>query len=406
MLTMLNSQMNDSKHRVCHIATMTNRGGVEQLLIDYLTDNQPNTIQHFLLATSSNPDVMAPIKDAKVPIFQPRRSFHYDPSAIYQMVSWLRLQQIQIVHSYNAYANAWGNIAALMARIPIFISGEHGTAWWARPPMSWLDRWAHHRALVIIANSNASATMLCRKYRVSANKIRVIYNAIPDLPTADTARIRAGFGIGSGLLIGSVGRLDTPKDFFTFINAASLVLQTRRNGVYFMIVGGGPLETELREYIADLGIQDRFIMTGWRMDARAIVQSFDIFVSTSVRETFGNALVEASLASKPVIAPCIDGIPEAVLDRITGILLYPTETVKCPQSLHATPLSKMSLVNGKLQTPKALNPRELAETILILVDHPELSKEYGLAGKRRAETMFSIEKYKHELEKIYFGLMG
>jgi glycosyltransferase involved in cell wall biosynthesis len=390
--------------RVCHVATMTNWGGVEKMLVDVLTHADQKRTRHFLLSTSSIPEVIAPIRQAGVPTFQPRRYFHYDPNAILQMARWMRSQGVHVVHSYNAFANSWANLTALLARVPVFISSERGTVWWIRPPMAWLDRWAHERADAVIANSRASATMLQLRYNVPTQKIHVVHNAVPPLPKADIEQIRAGLGIGKKLVVGSVGRLDTPKDFATLIDAAALVLKDRQD-VCFILVGGGPLESELRERILESGIRDGFILTDWRVDARTLIQVFDIFVSTSVRETFGNALVEAALAGKPVIAPRVDGIPEVVHDKVTGILLTPTESMKPRRSASATPAASEVLIDGKLSSPKSLNPRRLAEAILHLLHQPDLRVKYGMAGKKRAESMFSLEKYVQQIENIYIGLI-
>ena len=400
-------KLSNSDHRelrVCHVSTMTNWGGVERLLVDFLLHTGQRHIRHLLLTTSSIPEVVKPVQQAGVSTFQPKRRFHYDPGAIFQMARWMRSQQVQIVHSYNAFANSWGNLAALMARIPLFISEEQGTVWWIRPPMAWLDRWAHHRARQVIANSHASAAALHLRYGVPKQKIRVVYNAVPPLPETDIKAARASLGIGTGLVVGSVGRLDTPKDFATLVDAAAIVLKGRRD-VCFVLVGGGPLERSLREQVYELGLQDRFILTGWREDARVLVQVFDMFVSTSMHESFGNAIVEAELAGKPVIAPRVDGIPEALLDNTTGILLTPTEPVRRPTSADATPFPKRVLIDGQLQTPRSLNPRELADAILYLLDRPDLRQQYGEAGRKRAEKIFSLDRYIQELESIYTELV-
>ena len=383
---------------------MTNWGGVERMLVDFLIHASQEQVRHFLLSTSSILKVIQPVLDAQIPFFQPRRHFHYDPRAIVQMARWLRFQRVDVVHSYNAYANAWGGVAALIARVPLFLTGERGSVWWVRPPMAWLDRWAHHRAKWVVANSRASATILHLRYGIPKEKIRIVHNAVSPLPKVDTRLIRASLGIDSELIVGSVGRLDTPKDFNTLVDAAAIVLKGRR-GVRFVLVGGGALERDLRERIHKLEIQDKFILTGWRKDARALVQAFDIFVSTSIHEAFGNAIVEAALAGKPVIASRVDGIPEVVLHKETGILLKPTESVKQARNPNATPPSRQVLIDGQLEPPKSLSPSILADTIQYLLDRANLRFEYGQAGRQRAENLFSISRYVGDLEKIYVNSM-
>jgi glycosyltransferase involved in cell wall biosynthesis len=386
---------------VCHFYPLLRWGGVEKMLVDLLLHVKQDPIQHTLVTTSSIPEILEIVHQAGILSYQPASRLHYDPSKFWQMARWMRAQNIQIVHSYNAYANAWGNITTLLAGTPALVTGEHGTIWDVRPPLSWLDRWAHRRARLVIANSQASARLLELKYSIPSDKIRIIHNAVSAIPVIDAKRVRESLGLSQNVLVvGSVGRLDTPKDFATFVEAASFVLKMRRD-VIFVLVGGGALENELQAYVAELGIQDHFIMTGWRKNASSLIQAFDVFVSTSIRESFGNVLVEAALSGKPVVAPAIDGIPEVVIQNETGILLNPTRAVRRYQSAGAGPIPKNVLINGKFQSPKSLDPETLAHTILYLLAEPELRLHYGQQAKDRAQKLFSMDRYASELENVY-----
>jgi len=227
-----------TKTAVCHVAAMDNWGGVERMLVDVLTCAKNQSLEHLLMCISSKPDIVEPIISQSIPFFQPDFSFRYDPRRIVQMSRWLREHNVQLVHSYNAYANSLGCMATSLSGAPTFISGERGSVWWVKPPVAWLDRWAQHKAKVVVANSNASSQMLQLRYNMPPEKIQVIYNAIPALPMVDKEKIRAELGIGKKQLVGSVGRLDSPKDHFTFIEAASIVVH-KRNDVKFLIIGGG-----------------------------------------------------------------------------------------------------------------------------------------------------------------------
>ena len=390
---------------VCHLATMTNLGGVETFLIDFLTNAKPAMIEYSLMTSSSDPDIVAPIVRAGIPTFEPNRRIRYDPSALYQAISWMRNAGVNLVHTHNAYTSVWGTMAAWFAGRPKLVFGEHGSAWWVRSPRSWFYGLALRRANLVVANSKASAKMLMMRFGARPEIIRVIYNAVPPLPSVKRTEIRSKLGISSNqFLIGSVGRLDMPKYFRTFIEAAKVV-SAHNHLARFIIIGGGPLEEEHRSLIGEMGLQEKFFLTGWREDARELIQAFDLFVSTSVRESFGNSLVEASLASLPIIAPRVDGIPEVIVHGETGILLDPKVPPIYPKSVHATPHSKYVVIDGKLSPPLALNSRELAEEILDLSDNKEKRSKLGAVARRRAEKLYSMERYRDELETTYIELM-
>lgn len=386
---------------VCQFSTLTRWGGVETMLVDLLLHSNRQQVQYLLVTTSSDPEMMDVVRRAGILCYQPAGRFRYDPGKFLQMARWLRSHGVQVVHSYNAFANSWANITTLLGGIPVLFTGEHGTIWNVRPPIAWLDHWAHQRARSVIANSQAAAKMLELRYGVPVSKISVIYNGVAAIPPVDVREVRAQLGIkDNALVVGSIGRLDTPKDYATLINAAALVLKKRQDTL-FVLVGGGPLENELRACAAEQGIQARFLFTGWRRDARTLMQAFDIFVSTSIRETFGNVLIEAALCAKPVIAPAIDGIPEAVIHEQTGLLLQPTRHIRQYQSPQASPIPKRVLLDGKLHPPRALDPEILAEAILTLLASSELRTCYGSQARERAQRLFSIERYMRDLEGFY-----
>ncbi|NJN53426.1 MAG: glycosyltransferase [Anaerolineae bacterium] len=113
--------------RVCHVSTMTGWGGVERMLVDLLTHVHQSEVHHHLLTTSSKPEILQEVWQANIPYFEPQRRWHYDLSAVFQMANWLKEKQIDVVHTYNAFANCWGYLAARLAKVPVFLAGEHGS---------------------------------------------------------------------------------------------------------------------------------------------------------------------------------------------------------------------------------------------------------------------------------------
>lgn len=389
------------QRRVCHISTMTRWGGVERMLGDLLSHSRPDSpIRHFLLATSSLPEVIRPVQAAGIPFFQPTRRWHYDPQALWQMAGWLRQQKIEVVHSYNAFANSWGWLAARLARVPRFIAGEHGTIWTAKPAIAWLDRLAQRSANLVIANSQATALGLQKLYGLPTTKIRVVWNGVADLPPAGEKRLRHQFQLGNRFIVGSIGRLDSPKQFSTFLEAAALLAPTDPE-IHFVLVGGGPLHESLNQQAIHLNLSHRLTLTGWREDARHLLGDFDLFVSTSLYETFGNSLVEAALAGKAVIAPAVGGIPEIVVDGQTGMLLKPTRPIAPNQPGLGEPLPKQMVIDGQLSPLRALEPGQLAQAIEQLKANPTLRQAMGCSGRERASRLFTIDQYANQLEKIY-----
>ncbi len=334
-----------------------------------------------------------------------QRQSRYDPRALAQAAAWLRRRQVTILHAYNAFANIWALALSKLASVPVFIAGEHGTVWRTSGALFQLDRLAQRTAAAVVANSEAAAALVQQRYGVEPASIQVIANAVAPLPLVNRDALRRSLGLEDALIVGSVGRLDNPKDQQTLLEAAALVL-AQRNDLRFVLVGGGPLESELRARLQELGLNGRFIMTGWRNDARELIQAFDLFVGTSVRESFGNVFVEAALAGLPVIASAVDGIPEVVIDGQTGYLLRPRLPIRPSATPGATPIGPIALIDGRPQPPRSLDPTELAQAILALMADPERRRQLGEEARRRAQLRYGLDRHIMELADFYQRLAG
>lgn len=391
------------KINVCHVSTLTRWGGVERMLVDFLEHSHNESFQHMVVATSSIPEIRDVIRDLGVPFFQPHRRFRYDPLALNEISQWLKFQNIDIVHSYNIVANSWGGLSALLAGVKCFIGGEHGTIWFSKPPLFWLEGIMYRYAEAVISNSEASKKLILKRHKnILSRKVQVIHNAVP-FPTNINSvnNLRKALGVQPDeFVIGTIGRLDTPKNISTLLKTSSLVFGTR-NDVRLVIVGDGPLKKTLQKEALELNIADKVIFTGWRQDARQILKIFDIYVSTSVYESLGNTLVEASFSKKPIIAPRVDGIPEVVEDGNTGLLLKPTVKVDEASAAEASPMASQVVIDNRVKKPKAVSTDVLARKINYLLDRPKLCKQLGKRGYERASKMFSLDRYVNKLEEFY-----
>lgn len=132
----------------------------------------------------------------------------------------------------------------------------------------------------------------------------------------------------------TVGRLVRKKGVhFFLINILPLIIKKNPNIIY-LIVGDGPLETEIQHIIKDRQLEDyAFLLGKVNMDSNllpAVYRLADIFVMPNIpvdddMEGFGIVALESCAAGKPVIASRVDGIPEAIKDGKNGILIQHTD---------------------------------------------------------------------------------
>jgi glycosyltransferase involved in cell wall biosynthesis len=160
---------------------------------------------------------------------------------------------------------------------------------------------------LIIANSHAG-----RDYYIAQGfperKIKIIHNPIdadrfkPDKQAGK--KVRSEWGVQADeKLIGLVGRLDPMKDHPTFLKAAALLAQERKE-VRFVCVGDGPAKyrDELHALSVELGLADRLIWANAREEIASVYNAFDVVVSSSAYgEGFSNVICEAMACGVPCV---------------------------------------------------------------------------------------------------------
>ncbi len=127
----------------------------------------------------------------------------------------------------------------------------------------------------------------------------------------------------------------------------------------------------LHAQVADAGLQERVSFLGEREDVPALVRALDVLLLPSEEEPFGRALMEAMALGVPVLATDVGGPAEIVEDGREGYLLPPHE------------------------------PAAWAQAIRRLAASPERAAEMGLAGRRRVEGEFTIDRHVARMLAVY-----
>jgi len=151
---------------------------------------------------------------------------------------------------------------------------------------------------------------------IAPENVRHINN-FAETEDAPTPVRRADYGVPEdATLLISLGRLHTSKAFDTLIRA---VAQTE--GVYAWIAGEGPDRAGLEALIAELGMERRVHLLGWRDDRAALLQAADICVFPSRYEPFGTVFVQAWAQKTPLVTTKSDGPRQFVHDGEDGLVV-------------------------------------------------------------------------------------
>src|SRR5467141_808718 len=282
----------------------------------------------------------------------------------------LRLQEIGIRHVHAHFAGMAARTAFWIGKFfPITFSfTAHANDIFApRDFEIGLDKLVD-AARVIVTETDYAAQFLRQRFPQRADSVQRIYNGL------DLAEFRRTDFSSTPPLIIAVGRLIVKKGFANLIDACGLLAE-RGKSFRCEIIGEGPLENELRAQIAQLNLQNRFVLSGAKpqREVRQHLAAASVFVLPSVIDPEGGmdnlptVIMEAMATGLPVISTNIAGIPEMVAQNETGFLVQPAD------------------------------PIALAKAIEDVIDDRLLAQRLGEAGHQRAQELFSIEKNVREL---------
>jgi glycogen(starch) synthase len=196
-------------------------------------------------------------------------------------------------------------------------------------PLRWAVRRCARVADRVVATDRTLIPAVHRFLHVEHERITLVPNAI-DLSECDRladepagARIRTAHGIGQeDVLLLSVGRLEENKGFHVLVRAlARLVDQPWR----WVLVGGGPFRATLERLIASHHLGTRAIMAGRvsEGDLHAWYEAATLFVHPTLYEGSSLVTLEAMAHRRPVLATSAGGLPDKVVDGVTGWLVQP-----------------------------------------------------------------------------------
>lgn len=312
-----------------------------------------------------------------------------------------------LVHSHTWYANAAGHLAKLLHGIPHVVTAhslEPLRPWKAEQLgggyriSSEIERTAFEGADAVIAVSHGMRADILRCYPgIDPAKVRVVHNGI-DLERwqpVDDPEIVRGFGIDpSRPSVIFVGRITRQKGLPYLLAAA----QRLAPDVQLILCAGTPdtpeILAEVQTGVAALQAERSGVIWIDRLlskpELAALLSASTTFVCPSVYEPLGIVNLEAMACGLPVVGTATGGIPEVVVDGVTGRLV-PIQQV---DDGTGTPLDPEQFI------------ADLAAALSAVVADPTAARVMGIAGRRRAEAEFSWATIAERTRAIYAELVG
>lgn len=338
-------------------------------------------------------ELLPELETRRIPLTEYKISRLYGLHTLIQQVRfarYLRRHRIDIVHTYNFYANCFAVPAARMAGVPVVVASIRDTGAFLTPTYQRVHRMICRLASVVLVNAAAVRSWLIGEgYRAAT--LEVIHNGIDLAPferPRPGAAVRREFGIPEGVpVIAMLGRINRLKGVEYFIDAAAVVA-AKFPDARFLIVGAALLMkngaitpnsaylVELHERIRHLGLEGRVAFTGFRLDVPELLRAITVSVHPSLSEALSNAVLESMAAALPVVATRVGGTPEIIEDGVTGLLVPPQDSAA------------------------------LAAAIVPILEDPHLAARLGHAAHRRVVEHFSLEQMVRATERLYLARLA
>lgn len=282
----------------------------------------------------------------------------------------VRAEHPALVHANTNFSAEYAGVLSRLLKIPTI--GHIRDI----EPLGRLGRWTVRQNTRLIAISEAVKQYLLRE-QVPEQHIVRIYDGV-DLqqyqPSRNPVRER------SDIILGIVGQLGERKGH-RFLLEAFGELVKRYPALQLWIIGKEPAHSQeryteqLQREVQQKQLEKYVTFWGFQADIPGMVAQLDIVVVPSLQEPFGKIVIEAMAMEKPVVASKVAGIPEILVENVTGVLVPPG------------------------------GANALATALEQLILRPETCQKMGLAGRKRVQQMFSLDKNVQITQQLYAEML-
>jgi glycosyltransferase involved in cell wall biosynthesis len=366
----------DEPVRVLHVIWTSQFGGITMSVRDLINAIDADRYRISVCVLADGDLDLAPLLGRPVPIDRLHFSSGYDLVSVWRFCRFLRTTEWDLVHSHTPSPLVALALAICRPRTPRIFQ-EHGGvmkrrgSWRARVSYRCVAR-LYDRFVAVSAplvEDMAAAT-------IARQRISVIENAVDAGPQETEygqkeARTRLGLGV-EGLLVGTACRLAEEKDLGLFLRVAQRVRAVRQDA-RFVVAGAGPLENDLRRLADEYGLGDGVTFLGPRTDMPVVWRAMDVFLFTSLMESFGRTLLESLACRTPVVAPRqVEGGAAALIASSPGILAV-----------------------------ESREPDDLAQGVLRLLASERLRDDMGRAGRNWVVQRFGVGEWAARMQSLY-----
>lgn len=271
-----------------------------------------------------------------------------------------------IVHGHSSVGGALARLVA--GRRPVLYTPHgivEGGAYLA------VERLLGRRVTRLVAVSPSEGDLAARLRLVPPGRITVIPNGVDIDPPAGAFDLRARLGLAPATpLVGTVARLVPQKAPVLFVRACAIVAH-RRPDVHFLLIGSGPLQSDVDVAVRAGRLAGRFHQLRSVPGAAGLLDQLQVVLLLSRFEGGPYLPLEAMRAGTPIVVCDVVGNRDAAQDGVSGFVVPPDDPVAA------------------------------ADRVVELLGHPQTGLAMGLAGRRRVAEHFDVGDMGRRTKALY-----
>ena len=370
---------NDSRKLIIvHLVTSLEVGGAQHNMLLGLPNLDPTRYKHILISIMDRMQMKQQFQQAGVEVHSLDLRKKTDVTAALRLRSLLNTIRPDILHTYLIHGNVLGRIVGRLTGVPTIIGSEL-TIGQAGRIGKLATKLTNPLTDAVEVNSETGGKSVIANLGVPEEKIEVILPGL-DLDafgqTDQRVQTRNDIGVDDNEhLVLYIGRLRAVKGVEFGIRAVAKAFKQNPK-MKLALAGEGDQRKQLEALSAELGIENNVKFLGARKDLPNVLSACDSVIMPSLTEGFPRVAIEAMASSKPVIATNVGGVPEAIIDGQSGILV-PSKDVEA-----------------------------MTDALISVSTNFELAKRLGVAARQRTEHRFAASNYVARLDEMYRRLAG
>ena len=292
-----------------------------------------------------------------------------DLRAGWRLARVIRRLAPDVIHAHDPHAVAMAGLALSLGTGSRSKEGHRAPALIASRRVDFhlrgnsFSRWKYRQVDCFIAASEAIAQMLIAD-GVERSRVITVHEGV-DVGWIDAqppVNVHEALWLPHHApLVGNVAALVPHKGHRYLVEAAHLVIQSVPDA-RFVILGEGELREHIEHLVHEHHLEKHVLLPGFRTDVIGCIKGCDLFVMSSVTEGLGTSVIDAMACRKAVVGTRAGGIPESVVDEVTGLLIEPRDSAA------------------------------LANAILRMLNDPARRQQMGVAGYERVRERFTVER--------------